>query len=107
MSNVLVFLESTDNGIKKSSLELLSAAKNSGRNVLAFAFGETSKAAAEEAGKYGATKAFICTDAKLNDYNSELYSALALQAIKDSSADLVLASSSMLARDLFPRVAAK
>lgn len=107
MSNVLVFCESNNNGIKKSSLELLSAAKNSGRTVTAFAFGESSKAAADEAAKYGATKVFICSDSKLNDYNSELFTHAAVNAINESAAELVLASSSMLARDLFPRVAAK
>ena len=107
MSNVLVFCESSANGIKKSSLELLSAAKNSGRTVIACAFGEQAKTAAEEAANYGASKAFVCSDAKLNDYNSELFAAVMTEAIQQSSASVVLASSSMLARDLFPRVAAK
>ncbi|MCB0351105.1 MAG: electron transfer flavoprotein subunit alpha/FixB family protein, partial [Bdellovibrionales bacterium] len=47
----------------------------------------------------------MCTDDNLKNYNPELYSKLMSDLISQEKPDYVLASSSMLARDLFPRVA--
>ena len=91
---------------KKGSLELLNAAKNSGREVVAGLIGPGSKALTAKAGQHGAKTIFVCDHAELGHYNPEMF-ALAVQTmIKEAGADVVLASSSVLARDLFPGVAA-
>jgi electron transfer flavoprotein alpha subunit len=105
MSKVFVFAEAGTQGLKKGSLELLNAAKQSGREVIAGLIGPGSKALAERAAQAGAKTVFVC-DADLGHYNPETFGAVATAMIKDSGADVVLASSSSMTRDLFPRVAA-
>ncbi len=107
MSKVLVFVEFHDNQIKKGSLEMLSAAKTSGRDVLAVALGAGSKALAPQLGTYGAKQVFCSEDSTLSSYNPEIFTALISELIQAQSAEVVLASASSLARDLFPRVAAR
>lgn len=107
MAKVLVFCELSETGLKKGSLELLTAAKTSGREVHALLLGPAGKSNASIPGHYGAQTVWVCADDKLSHYNPELYTAATHHAIKESGADVVLASSSMLARDLFPRVGAR
>src|SRR5512135_3554078 len=103
MSKVLVFVEYATGGLKKGSLELLTCAKKSGREGHALMIGPEAQKLAPQAGEYGAGTVWAAVDEKLYRYNPELFTAVAVGAIKNSGADVVLASSSMLARDLFPR----
>lgn len=106
MSKVLIFCEFSGQDLKKGSIELLTAAKASGREIHALVLG-ASAAYADAPGKYGAQTVWACGDDKLKNYNSELYAAVVTAAVKESGADVVLSSTSMLARDLFPRVGAR
>lgn len=106
MSKVLVFCEFGETGLKKGSAELLTAAKASGREVHALVVG-AGVSQADAAGKSGASVIWTCGDEKLKNYNPELYAAVVSDAIKESGAEVVLGSASMLARDLFPRVGAR
>lgn len=105
MAKVLVFLESTNGKIKKSSLELLSA--TAGNEVAALMIGENASTVAQSLKNYPVQKAFVFSDAALKDYNSAYYFSCIEQAIKKFGPDVVLASGSMAAKDLLPRVAAK
>jgi len=107
MAKILVFCESQNEQLKKGSIELLCAAAKSQGEVAALFVGPQHKGAAGQAGEYGAKVSWVCADEKMSSYNPELYCAAVVQAIKDFGAEIVLASSSMLARDLFPRVAAR
>lgn len=107
MSKILVFCEVANGELKKGSLELLTAAKASGHETAALLIGKTIRGAAETAAHYGASVSYFCESNQLENYNSEIYSAIATDAIKKFSAQIVLASASMLGKDLFPRVAAK
>lgn len=107
MSKVFVFVEGNGSELKKGSLELLNAAKNSGREVVAGLVGPGTKALAAKAGQYGAKTVLVCDAAELGHYNPDTFGAAVTAMIKDSGADVVLASASVLARDLFPRVAAR
>ena len=106
MSKVFVFVESHGD-LKKGSLELLTAAKASGREVVAGLIGANAKGLSAKAAQFGAKTVFVCDGAALADYNPDVYCETVSVMIKESGADVVLASSSTLARDLFPRVAAK
>jgi electron transfer flavoprotein alpha subunit len=106
MGKVFVFLEGNGQELKKGSLELLTAAKNSGREVIAGLIGPGTKALAAKAGPAGAKTLFVCDAPDLGHYNPETFSSVLQAMIKEAGADVVLASSSTLARDLFPRVAA-
>ncbi len=107
MSKSLVFVEFQNEKVKDSSLELISALKQSGHEVHAFALGEGSKALAEQCGKFGASQIFANEDSDFNQYNSQLFSESIIQFLQDTDYSLVLASGSALAKDSFPRVAAR
>jgi electron transfer flavoprotein alpha subunit len=105
MAKVLIFVESSNGKIKKSSLELLSA--TTGNEVAAILIGENASTVAQSLKNYPVQKAFVFNDSKLKDYNSSFYFACFEQVIKKFNPDVLLASGSMAAKDLFPRVAAK
>lgn len=107
MAKVFVFVEGHED-IKKGSLELLTAAKNSGREVVAALIGANVKGLAQKAAQFGAAKTvFVADSAGLAAYNPEVHAETLTIMIKESGADVVLGSSSSLTRDLFPRVAAR
>lgn len=107
MGKILVFCEFQKGQLKRSSMELLGAAKKSGHTVLAAGLGSASAQLAAEAGKYGASEAHIVKDAAFDQYNPELFTAAATEMINKTGATIILASASALGKDLFPRVAAR
>lgn len=107
MSKVLVFCEFQNGQLKRSSQELLQFASKSGASVTALALGSTAAAGAASTGGHGASEVLVCKEADLDQYNPELFLTTILEAQKASGATTILASASSLAKDLFPRVAAK
>jgi electron transfer flavoprotein alpha subunit len=107
MAKVFVFLESNGTELKKGSMELLTAAQASGREVIAGVMGPGAKSLAPKAAHYGAKTTFVCDSPDLRHYNPESFTEAVCSMVKESGADVVLASSSVMARDLFPRVAAR
>ena len=107
MAKILVFTEFANGKIKNGSLELLSAAKNSGADVIALALGSEASSLTEQIGHYGAAETLICSANSLNTYNPQAYSEVVSAALNKAQPDIVLASSTLLARDLFPKVGAK
>lgn len=107
MAKVFVFLEGSAQNLKKGSLELLNCAKNSGREVVAGLIGPGTKALAPAAGQNGAKNLFVCDSPEVGHYNPETFALILETMIKESGADVVLASASVMARDIFPRVAAR
>lgn len=105
MGTMLVFAEYTNKDFKRSAYELLTAAQKSGHNIHVLAVGPGAKEHASKLGAWGVKQVLVCTDSALENYNSELYSKLFAQVVTDGSYDVVLSSSSALARDLWPRVA--
>jgi electron transfer flavoprotein alpha subunit len=107
MAHVLVFTESAGGQLKKGSLELLSAARKSGLKIQALAIGSGSKALVDQLGREGADEVLVADSTTYDQYNPEIYTELVCQAIEKKQPSIVLASSTMLARDLFPRVGAR
>lgn len=107
MSKILVFVESANGKMKRSSQELLTAAKKSGSSVVALVGGSHAAAVAAECGQYGAAEVLTVSGAEYDNYNSQLFSEILTAAVKESQATAVLGSASAMGRDLFPRVAAK
>ena len=85
---VLVFCEVLDGKLKKASREALSIgrklAEAAGGDLAAFA---TDRAAADDAGRYGAKKLYV---SGAGTYNTETYTAAMQAAITASSATIVL-----------------
>ena len=107
MGTILVYIESNNGKLKRSSQELLSFAKSTGSKVEAIALGPSAKSLATEAGGLGATALHVYSDATLEKYNPEIYTALFSALITETKPKLFLASSNTLGRDLFARVSAK
>ena len=107
MANILVSIEHTSGKVKSPSLELITAAKNAGATVTGIALGAGSKAAAQEAGKYGAQKVYAFEQDTLNNYNSELFTSAYEQVINEVQPKIVLGTGSSAQRDLLPKLAAK
>ncbi len=107
MAKTFIFCEFNNGKIKKGSLELLTAAKAAGAEITALLIGPGSTEAAPEAGHYGASATFVCDSESLKNYNPMAWSKVVSQTIKNSGCTVFLATSSMTAKDLFPRVAAQ
>ena len=107
MSKILVFSEFQNNSLKRSSQELLQFAIKSSTSVIGFSLGTQAGANAAQMAHHGATEIHISKDAGFDAYNPELFATAVAEAIQKTGATIVLASASALAKDLFPRVAAK
>jgi len=107
VGKVVVFIDYTNTEIKRSSLELLTAAQNSGHEIYPLVIGTGSTLISKQLSAWNAKEVLFCDDTHLQNYNPEVFSSLVTQVLQDIAPDYVLASSSMLARDLFPRVAAR
>lgn len=105
MGTILIFTEFSGTEFKRGTLELLTCAQNSGYTVKAIALGPNADRVAAQLGQWGVREALICAEANLENYNSELYAKVMSNLISQEKPDYVLATSSMLARDLFPLVA--
>jgi electron transfer flavoprotein alpha subunit len=107
MASILVFTEFQNGQLKKSALELLSAARKSGLKIQALALGTDAKALSDALGKEGVDEAILGDDAAFDKYNPELFTQVVADLLSAKKPAVVLASSSTLGRDLFPRVAAR
>lgn len=107
MSKVFVFVEGSGQNLKKGSLELLNAAKSSGREVYAALLGSQAGALTPAIAAAGANHIFTCDSSDMDRYSPEAFAEVLTTMIKESGADSVLASGSALTRDLFPRLAGR
>ncbi len=107
MSKILVFLEHSKGKLKRSSIELLSAAKNSGFEFDAVVLGTQTQEVPHEAGTYGTKVVYLFKDTKLDQYNPELYLNALESVTAESGALYILAPASSTGKDLFPRLSAK
>lgn len=93
---ILVFVESAEGKVKKTSLEAVSYAHGMGESVTVIAIGKVDKASLEELGKYGAQKVLHAEDDRLNEEVIDAYASVIVGALESESADiLVLANSSL------------
>ncbi|MBK9293712.1 MAG: electron transfer flavoprotein subunit alpha/FixB family protein [Oligoflexia bacterium] len=107
MAQILVYLEHNNGQIKKTSLELLTAAKKSGLDFCAAALGKGAKELASTASAYGAKELLTSTADVFNTYNSEAYTQWFGQVIKAKKPQILLATANLTGKDLFPRVAGR
>ena len=105
MPAVLVFTETKEGKLKKTSREALSIgrklAESAGGELVAFA---TDAAAAEEAGRFGAKKVYV---AAIPAYTTEAFTAAMTEVAKDVQAAVVLLPGTSNGRDLAPRLGAR
>jgi electron transfer flavoprotein alpha subunit len=106
--SVLVFIESADGAIKKSSLEAIAygAAMNQG-DVTALYMGQIDEAELRKTGNYGATRVLHANDERLNHGIIQAYASVLSQAIDKTGAKIVVLAKSALGDPVAARVAIK
>ena len=106
--SILVFVETDEGKIKKSSLEAVSyaSAMNDG-DVVAIAFGEVDSAELSGVGKSGAQKVLHAADQKLNEGNIQAYSTGIAAALDSNGASSLVMANSSLGDAVAARVAIK
>jgi electron transfer flavoprotein alpha subunit len=105
--SILVFVESAEGQIKKTSLEAVAYAHALGSAVTAIALGAVDQAALEALGKYGAQKVLHATDARLNEGVIQAYTSVLVKAMQDENADILVLANSSLGTPVAARVAIK
>lgn len=107
MKKALVFIESKSSELKKSSQEILSLLLDSDLEVYTCSLGSDSESDAGLVGPWGSKKHFFNSSDSAKDYNPEAYQKFFSLVCEQVKPDLILASSGMLGRDVFPRLAAQ
>ena len=107
MGKILVFSEHNNGQLKRSSMELLQFAAKSNNSVVAVILGANADQAAIAAAQNGATEIHLIKDTSLDTYNPEIFTTNICTLIEKINPSILLASASSLAKDLFPRVAAR
>lgn len=105
--SVLVFVESAEGKIKKTSLEAVAFAHAMGGPVTAIALGSTEKSELEALGKYGASKVLHAADSKLDQGVIQAYATVLSKAMEDEKADTLVLANSSLGTPVAARVAAR
>jgi electron transfer flavoprotein alpha subunit len=111
MSNVLVFIEQRDGKVRKSSLEALTLGRNlsakTGGALAAVVAGSGISGLAAELAGYGAAKVFVADKPELQLFSCEGYTAALDAAATAFKPSIVLASATVMGRDVAPRFAAR
>jgi electron transfer flavoprotein alpha subunit len=106
---ILVFIEEREGTIKKSSLEVLSAARKLAdilqEPVSALYVGEKEPSA--NLAHFGADRILLARHELLGTYTTEGFAATMSQAAKTMEPRIILASATAMGRDFLPRVAAR
>lgn len=103
---ILVFVETAEGKVKKTSHEAVAYAKIIGE-VVAIALGEVDNAELENLGKFGATKVLHVTDPKFNQGVIQAYASVLAKAVEDEQADALVLAGSTLGTPVAARVAAR
>jgi electron transfer flavoprotein alpha subunit len=104
---ILVFVESAEGKIKKTSIEAVAYAHALGGPVTAIALGAVEKAELEALGKYGAQKVLHAADERLSQGIIQAYATVLEKALQDESADILVLANSSLGTPVAARVATK
>jgi len=104
---ILVFAESADGKIKKTSIEAVAYGHALGSPVIAIAFGDVEKQELDALGKYGAKKILHVADPRLNQGIIQAYVSILTKAMQEHSADTLVLANSSLGAPVAARVAAR
>lgn len=106
--SVLVFIESADGAIKKSSLEAVAYAAAIGQgDVTAIYLGQIDQSALAQAGNFGAAKVLHVNDERLNKGVIQAYATTLAQALQQTGAKILVLAKSALGDPVAARVAIK
>lgn len=103
MAKVLVFTETTDSNVKSVTLEILG--KLNGQEVDVACIGNLPDDGAKALAEHGAANIHKITGNGLDQYSPEGYAKALKGVIESGGYDYVMAGSTSLGKDLFPRLA--
>ncbi|CAN5465154.1 electron transfer flavoprotein subunit alpha/FixB family protein [soil metagenome] len=103
----LVFIESAEGKIKKTSLEAVAYAHAMGGTVVAIALGTVDKAELDAVGKFGASKVIHAADVKLDHPVIQVFASVLIQAMQQENADNLILANSSLGTPVAAKVAVK
>jgi len=104
---ILVFVETAEGKIKKTSIEAVAYAHAMGGPVTAIAMGSVGQSSLEELGKFGAQKILHVADEKLDQGVIQAYTSVLSQAMIDEQADILVLAGSALGTPVAARLAAR
>jgi electron transfer flavoprotein alpha subunit len=105
--STLVFLESHGGELQKGSLGVLAKAASLGDGAAGVIAGDGSRALAAEAGKFGASKVWICEDAEVAQPVPQPRVDVLAHVVEEGGYDTVLFANSVLAADVAAGLAAR
>ena len=79
---ILVFVETDEGKVKKTSLEAVAYAKAMGGEVTAIALGDADNSELGNLGKYGAAKVLHAADSRLNHGVIQAYASVLAKAVQ-------------------------
>lgn len=106
MNKILVFLEPNKNELKRTSYEVLTAARNLGLPVMGILVNGTEEQA-NKAAEYGLQELIMAENSNLTNYSSMAYATIISNAAKANNCDILLFAGNSTGMELAPRVAAK
>jgi len=105
--STLVFVETSEGKIRKSSIEAVCYAHAMGGAVTAVVLGPADSTEVQSLGKFGAKKVLHAADPKLEKGVAQAYASVLTQAMNDESADVLILASSSLGTPVAAKVAVK
>jgi electron transfer flavoprotein alpha subunit len=106
---IWIFIEQAKDDIRKVSLEVVSEAKKiadaKGEELTALIVGKNVAGLADKAAAYGATKAIVIEDDKLENYTTGAYTSAITAAANKYEPAAILLGNSAVGKDLAPRLA--
>lgn len=111
--HVWVFAEQRDGVLQNVALELIGEGKRladeigDGTQICAVLVGDNVKPLAKECFEYGADKVYTIEDPLLKVYNTDGYTKVITDAIREYKPEIVLYGATFIGRDLAPRIAAR
>ncbi len=103
----LVFVESAEGKVKKTSIEAVAYAAGMGGDVTAIALGDVEQSELENLGKYGAGKVLHANDEQLNKGVIQAYATVLAKAMESTGADILVLANSSLGAPVSARVSVK
>lgn len=104
--HVLVFVESNEGKVRKTSLEAVAYAAAMGGSVTAFAVGGLAHDELAALGKYGASKVLHAGDGRLDQEVIQAYAHVIVQAMEHTGADVLVLANSSIGTPIAAQVAA-
>lgn len=106
--SILVFVESAEGQVKKTSIEAVAYAAAMGGDVTAIALGNNiDSSELEKLGNYGASKVLYVDDERLNQGVIQAYSSILAKAMEDTNAEVLVLANSSLGNPVSARVSVK